>query len=167
MLQSKSKSQKSLSKPDYFYNDFFQPYKDEKPTFTGSFAKSECGLYLIRHARNKKLLYVGQARDRQKGYNRTQGFLFRTAYRHFNSWDDPTQVRITFDRNAVEIAFIFAHWARVDALEAQFINEHRATLHNPKIPKPKEPPQRLRKRKVKLTKTYFSNDLRYSDATQK
>lgn len=62
--------------------------------------KSTCGVYIIRSKQTKDILYVGYSG--QKG-----GQLEKTLYRHFQSWEDKKQRRVTFaSKTAYEVMLI-------------------------------------------------------------
>lgn len=75
------------------------------------------GVYLVyrptKQTRNGKrvlvLRYIGFS-----GYN-----LYKTIYRHFQRWDDPNQVRITYPKRSTFLRVIFTTPARAIKLEEE------------------------------------------------
>lgn len=91
---------------------FYPPYQPNgKTTFPEAQKKS--GVYLIK--KDKKLVYVG--------YSETD--LYKTMYRHFQSWNDPTQYRVTYQKQLKKHSFtvriIFCTPGQAKRLEAYLI----------------------------------------------
>lgn len=70
----------------------YPAYSKGRPTFKQT--QPTAGAYLIFH--NGSVQYVGSSRTN----------VVKTAYRHFQRWNDPTQYRATFPKTA-RIAFFF------------------------------------------------------------
>jgi len=67
-------------------SEFLPPYTDEgKTTFAD--ARGQSGVYLIKNSA-KEIIYVGYSRNN----------LYRTLYRHFQTWNDREQPRITYSK---------------------------------------------------------------------
>ncbi|MEL6193937.1 MAG: GIY-YIG nuclease family protein [Bacteroidota bacterium] len=82
------------------YSRFFPPYfkKNGRDRTTLNYiTKACCGVYIIRSKQTKKILYVGfSGKD-----------LYKTLYRHFQSWEDPKQYRTTYaNKYAYEIMVV-------------------------------------------------------------
>lgn len=87
------------------------PYKNGKPFYT---AKTP-GVYLIY--KNSQLVYVGFS-----SYN-----VYKTLYRHFQYWNDPTQVRVTYsakDPN-IKVRVIYTTALRAKKLEKAIILKYK------------------------------------------
>ena len=61
------------------------PYKKNGSTFYGSSIMKKSGVYLIK--KNNKVVYIGESHTNN---------LYKTLYRHFQSWVDSTQKRVVF-----------------------------------------------------------------------
>ena len=87
------------------------PYKNGKPFYTAK----QPGVYLIYN--NNKLVYVGFS-----SYN-----LYKTMYRHFQRWNDPTQVRVTYNPNNpnLKVRVIYTTAARAKKLEKAIILQYQ------------------------------------------
>lgn len=105
---------------------FYPAYTNGKPTFKRE--APTAGAYLIKH--NGQIRYVGYS----------AGNVLKTAYRHFQAWNDPIQHRVTFPKTA-RIAFVFTQTAeRARQLERQWINKYGLNkavdyLENTNIPR--------------------------------
>lgn len=89
------------------------PYQpDGSTTFPES--KNRTGVYLIRE--HQTVVYVGFS-----GYN-----LYKTMYRHFQSWKDKTQQRVTYDGKNPDITVRLIYCSRVqaDRLEKYLISRY-------------------------------------------
>ena len=92
------------------------PYKNARPFYTAE----RPGVYLIY--KNGSLVYVGYS-----SYN-----VYKTLYRHFQSWNDPTQVRITYSKDDpnIKVRVIYTTAARSRKLEKALILKY-APKDNP------------------------------------
>ncbi len=83
------------------------PYKNGKPFYTAK----KSGVYLI--FKNSTLRYVGYS-----SYN-----VYKTLYRHFQSWNDPQQVRITYSPNddEIKVRVIYCNNTKAKKLESALI----------------------------------------------
>jgi hypothetical protein len=92
------------------------PYKNGKPFYTAK----QPGVYLIY--KNSKLVYVGFS-----SYN-----VYKTMYRHFQRWNDPTQVRVIYNPNdpGIKVRVIYTTAARSKKLEKALILKY-APKDNP------------------------------------
>lgn len=76
--------------------------------------KNVPGVYMIY--KGKKLLYVG--------FSATN--LYKTMYRHFQSWDDPRQIRITYDPFKVKVVVTYCETPEeADILEKSLILKYK------------------------------------------
>lgn len=87
------------------------PYINGKPYYTAQ----RPGTYLIY--RSGRLVYVGFS-----SYN-----VYKTLYRHFQSWQDPRQVRVTYDKNDpnIKVRVIYTTAARARKLEKAIIIKYQ------------------------------------------
>lgn len=83
------------------------PYKNGKPFYTAK----KSGVYLI--FRNATLRYVGYS-----GYN-----VYKTLYRHFQSWNDPNQIRSVYSPNdeQIKVRVIYCNNSKAKKLESALI----------------------------------------------
>ena len=80
------------------------PYIEIKGREAANFElKHVPGVYLIRDKITHQLLYIGFS-----GSN-----LYKTMYRHFQSWNDRQQIRITYDRDRVQVRVVYCRSASV------------------------------------------------------
>lgn len=93
---------------------FIQPYKGSKTSYPDT--KGRSGVYLIKE--NDKLVYVG--------YSGTN--LYRTMYRHFESWTHRSQEVITYadkmSRKRYTVRVILCTPAQAARLERALIIKH-------------------------------------------
>lgn len=92
------------------------PYnKDGKTNFRYTAGKS--GVYLIY--RDGKLVYIGSSKSD----------VYKTMYRHFQAWNDPTQVRVTFQKQLNRRKFlcrvVLATPRQSERLERALIVKHK------------------------------------------
>jgi len=83
------------------------PYKNGKPFYTAK----KSGVYLI--FKNSTLHYVGYS-----SYN-----VYKTLYRHFQSWNDPQQIRVTYSPNddEIKVRVIYCNNTKAKKLESALI----------------------------------------------
>lgn len=87
---------------------FIPPYNGSSSNL--SFAKGKPGVYLI--AENGKVVYVG--------FSETD--VQKTCSRHFQSWDDPRQVRVSYrNRDIMTVRIIITTATRAAKLEQALI----------------------------------------------
>jgi len=118
---------------------FFKPYNKDGTTNLG-FSKSKAGVYIIK--KSDKIVYIG--------YSATN--LYKTLTRHFQSWEDNTQVRVSYgkyQRDSITVRVIVTTPARAEKLERALILKHE----------PKDNPNKLKGYKLdrgekELLKTY-------------
>lgn len=95
---------------------FKAPYKPNGKTNFPE-ALSHPGVYLIKE--NGKLVYIGMS----------QSNVYKTMYRHFQSWDDNRQIRVTYKdkmkRNDYTARVVYCTAAQAARLEAGLILKHR------------------------------------------
>lgn len=82
-----------------------------KATFPGT--RNRPGVYLVKEAGN--IVYVGHS----------QSDLYKTMYRHFQSWQDPTQYRATYPKTGPSVRVVLTTAAQAPRLEAALIRKHR------------------------------------------
>ena|SRR5690554_2157504 len=94
-----------------------KPYNaDGKTNFRYTNGKS--GVYLIY--KKDKLVYVGFSASN----------VYKTLYRHFQSWNDPTQIRITYknakkSNTAIRVRVVLTSPDRARRLEKMIIKKHK------------------------------------------
>lgn len=89
-----------------------------KPNFPDLRAKS--GVYLIQNPKGV-IVYVG--------YSGTD--LYKTMYRHFQRWNDETQVRATFDkRRAYKVRVVLVSPVKAVRLEKALILKYKPTKNH-------------------------------------
>jgi len=74
-----------------------------------------CGVYLIRSRKTKKIKYIGHSKSD----------IYKTMYRHFQDWDDPTQYRATYSPGYYEVGLIPTKKERVEKLERYLVSKMR------------------------------------------
>lgn len=90
---------------------WFEPYQaGSNKTRLREFTASDCGVYLIRTKRSEKIRYVG--------YSSTQ--LYKTLYRHFQSWQDASQYRVEYDRRQMEVMILETPCSVANAIEQAY-----------------------------------------------
>jgi len=92
------------------------PYKNGKPFYTAN----KSGVYLI--FKNSVLRYVGYS-----GYN-----VYKTLYRHFQSWNDPQQIRTVYSSNdpQIKVRVIYCNGTKAKKLESALIIKYEP-IDNP------------------------------------
>jgi len=83
-----------------------------------SHLQGKAGVYLIKEA--GKIVYIGHSTSD----------LYKTALRHFQSWDDPTQQRITYAGQPVEIYTI--RIVQTTPKQAPALEKKLILRHNPR-----------------------------------
>lgn len=94
---------------------FFKPYK--KPQSTNlKFTENRSGVYLLKRKGDTKPVYVGMS-----GSN-----LYKTITRHFQSWNDPSQVRVTYSQKSdIMIRVIFTTPKQAERLERYLVLKYK------------------------------------------
>ena len=87
-----------------------EPYNKLGKTNFG-FTENKSGVYLIKSKRTNKIVYVGYS-----GSN-----LYKTMYRHFQSWIDETQTRVTYNKTGYAVRVVFTTPKRASLLERALI----------------------------------------------
>lgn len=105
------------------YSAWFSPYLKRKSkkgklvrkTTLPYITKAECGVYIIRSKRTKKILYVGNSGSQ----------LYKTLYRHFQDWRKSRQYRAEYrDPNKYEVMiFLTKSCLNASNLEQFYINK--------------------------------------------
>jgi hypothetical protein len=91
---------------------FFPPYASEGKTNL-SFCSGKSGVYIIK--KGTQIVYIGYSESN----------LYKTITRHFQSWKDSSQVRVTYPQIGVTIRVVITTPARAAALERALIVKHR------------------------------------------
>ena len=115
-----------------------KPYTGEKTNI--AFTQNKSGVYIIYPAGSQKAVYIGYS-----GNN-----LYKTILRHFQSWDDPRQIRVTYPKQGYNIRIVFCTPLQAERLERALIVKH----------KPKDNPYKyelysLKKADIDLTNYYY------------
>jgi excinuclease UvrABC nuclease subunit len=99
---------------------FIPPYTETKCNLL--FAKGKSGVYIIK--KSGKIVYVG--------YSETD--IYKTCTRHFQSWNDKTQTRVTYrDKTACTVRIILTTPARAAKLEKGLIIAYEPTDNPDKL----------------------------------
>ena len=87
-----------------------EPYTTKGRTnFRWTYGKT--GAYIIKSKKTNQILYVGYS-----AYN-----LYRTLYRHFQSWDDPSQHRATYGKHNTKVQVILSPASKAHELEIELV----------------------------------------------
>jgi excinuclease UvrABC nuclease subunit len=114
------------------YKTTFKPSKYSKP-----------GTYLIKSKQTGDIIYVG--------YSATN--LYKTLYRHFQTWNDSAQNRFVYDRNKYTVRVILTIPTRAAQLEKALILKYK-----PRDNKNKHTSQELNFQEVQALQDYFSTE---------
>ncbi len=107
-----------------FKSRFISPYNANGST-NMDFCKGHAGVYIIKKKGSNDISYIG--------YSATN--LYKTVLRHFQSWDDKRQVRISYKyKHDYVVRIIITTPARAEKLEKALIIYY----------KPKDNPDKLR-----------------------
>ena len=90
---------------------WFAPYCRQKKCSRLGFARRKSGVYLIRSQRTGKIVYIGHS-----GYD-----IYKTCLRHFQQWNDKTQVRVTYPRHGYRVRMVFCTPKQAARLEKYLI----------------------------------------------
>ena len=113
-----------MSKPRLAKSRFLKPYNTDGST-NMAFCKSKAGVYLIKNETGD-IVYIG--------FSATN--LYKTVLRHFQSWDDNKQVRVSYPyKHTFTVRVVLTTPGRAEKLERALIVEL----------KPKDNPDKLRK----------------------
>lgn len=100
---------------------FQPPYKESKPGKRPGVSshiravQGKAGVYIIQKKGGRKPLYIGHSTTN----------LYVTILRHFQSWDDKRQVRVTYPKQGYNVRVIVTTPKRAIALERALIIKHR------------------------------------------
>ena len=100
---------------NYIETAYHRPYKPRKGklinTFRPKLFEGKSGVYLVR--KGTDLVYIGHSASD----------IYKTMYRHFQSWNDPTQLRVVFDKNnpAYTVKIILTNPSEASKLEEYLI----------------------------------------------
>ena len=102
---------------------FFKPYA--KPGSTNlKFTEGKAGVYIIKRKGTTKPLYVGMS----------QSNLYKTITRHFQSWADASQVRVTYSQKAdIVIRVIITTPKQAERLERYLILKYKPSDNPRKV----------------------------------
>lgn len=112
--------------------------KQGKTNFPHTINKS--GVYLIANTKNE-IVYIGYS-----GSN-----LYKTMYRHFQSWEDKTQVRAVFPKRGYKIRIVLAPKSKAMKLEKALILKYK-----PKGNPDKLDSYKLKPSEIKTVDEYFN-----------
>lgn len=96
---------------------FFNPYNSDGTTNLSRF-KGLAGVYIIK----SKDGIFSKGEIKYIGYSGTN--LYKTLTRHFQSWNDPKQIRVTFSKHSVVVRIIITTPAKAPLLEAALLKRH-------------------------------------------
>lgn len=83
------------------------------------YTSGKSGVYLIY--RDAKIVYIGSSKSD----------VYKTMYRHFQSWDDPTQIRVTFKKQLQRRKFM-CRVVLCTPLQAERLERALIVKHKPK-----------------------------------
>lgn len=92
---------------------FVKPYNSKgRANIPG--IKGKSGVYLIKNPAGE-LVYIGFSSSN----------LYKTLYRHFQSWNDPTQVRVTYPKTGYTVRVVLTSPGRAAKLERALIVKNK------------------------------------------
>lgn len=101
---------------------WFKPYIQEKyrnnPTPGRDLSKDiafKSGCYLVKDTGNNRVIYVGMSTTQ----------LYKTIYRHFQTWNDKEQERVIFDKTGFLVRVILCTPKQATRLEKYLINAYK------------------------------------------
>ena len=102
---------------------FFKPYA--KPGSTNlKFTDGKAGVYILKRKGTTKPLYVGMS----------QSNLYKTITRHFQSWPDASQVRVTYSQKSdIVIRVILTTPKQAERLERYLILKYKPSDNPGKV----------------------------------
>ena len=117
-----------LKKNPFLKSRWYNPYLISSRTAFPKRKKS--GVYLIKR---NSILYIGMS----------QTDLYKTMYRHFQSWQDKKQVRVTYSKNdrSIFVRVIYCTPVRAERLEKALILKYN----------PKDNPEKYENYKLNFT----------------
>lgn len=126
------------------YIDVFKKHKGKGRKTNLAFCYEKSGVYIIKE--DNKIVYIGQS-----GSN-----IYRTILRHFQSWNDKTQKRVTYfgkeSRHKYKVRVVLVPPKKASQLEADLIAKY----------KPRDNPEKLQYildlKKERNNKTYKVTD---------
>lgn len=101
---------------------FTEPYKKNKAGILKpaiqqlDYKKAQSGVYLIKSERSDKIVYIGFS----------NGTLYKTIYRHFQTWNDRSRQRVerfTYNKTGYKVRVIFTTPGRAAILEKYLIQK--------------------------------------------
>jgi excinuclease UvrABC nuclease subunit len=113
-----------------------KPYTGLKTNIAFTINKS--GVYLIYPIGSQKAVYIGMSSTN----------LYRTATRHFQSWDDPKQVRVVYPKQGYNIRIVLCTPLQAERLERALIVKY----------KPKDNPNKYLQYTLTDKDRFFIND---------
>ena len=93
---------------------FIKPYKKDNERTSLPETMNRSGVYLIAD-KNGKIVYVGHSLSN----------LYKTMYRHFQSWKDWRQKRATFSRKTHKVRIVFTTPKQAEKLEKALILKYK------------------------------------------
>jgi len=91
--------------------EYTDVYKNGLPNLPLDHKKKQTGCYIIRNRFTKSIEYVGFSGSD----------LYKTIYRHFQSWKDSKQKRVVFDKSGYQVKIIFATKEKAKYLEKYLV----------------------------------------------
>lgn len=103
--------------------NFAAPYLGGKVSKQIKDVNNKSGVYIIRKKGNKKFSYIGFSASN----------LYKTILRHFQSWNDPTQRRVTYSKYGYEVKVLNASTKRAAAWEKFLIIKYKPIDNETKL----------------------------------
>ena len=94
---------------------YFRPYQKSGKTNLAKF-QGKSGVYIIKAPGSEKLLYVGHSKTD----------IYKTVTRHFQSWNDRSQIRVTYSQKSdLLIRIVLTTPNQAPILERALIVKHK------------------------------------------
>lgn len=88
----------------------FKPPYNKKGNTNFRFTNNKAGVYLVKN-KDGKIVYIGMSASN----------LYKTMYRHFQSWKDSTQIRIVYPKQGYTVRVVLTTSKRAYLLERALI----------------------------------------------
>ena len=88
----------------------FKPPYDKKGKTNFRFTDKKAGVYLVKN-KDGKIVYIGMSKSN----------LYKTMYRHFQSWKDSSQIRIVYPKHGYTVRVVLTTPKRAYLLERALI----------------------------------------------
>ena len=94
---------------------FKPPYNKEGLKTMFPKLRGKSGVYIIKSIRTGKIVYIGHS----------QSDLYKTMYRHFQSWNDESQIRTTYPKKGYTVRIVLTSKTRAKWLEKALILKYK------------------------------------------